>query len=379
LTSGLCLSAANPSASGRRPARPACCPRWAAPWTAQTEVRRGDVDGPVSSIAGPTRPLVVFGWGFASLTLTFVHVFGGGEELGDVLVGYAVPMLIATAVLGVGAWLHRSDVPREEFWRVGLWCSAGILGMVGFEISRVLYQTSEGAGVVEPFCALFHAGTAGALGGVLLGMYEVRGRDRERALRAEREWADRLSQGLVVLQRVLRNDIRTAVNVIRGNAELLREDEGEDDANIERIIHRATVLDEMATKARHIEPIVERDAQGSRPLDLMAPLRSQVETLRSEYPAASIAIDGPDGVTVRALPEIRFALREVVENAIVHGGPDQAAVHVEIDRAPGDGSTGLVEDRDDGPGIPREEVAVLTGGSETPLLHSSGIGLWAVE
>jgi len=33
---------------------------------------------------------------------------------------------------------------------------------------------------------------------------------------------------------------------------------------------------------------------------------------------------------------------------------------------------------DDGPGLPEAERAVLESGSETPLVHGQGLGLWLV-
>ena len=35
-----------------------------------------------------------------------------------------------------------------------------------------------------------------------------------------------------------------------------------------------------------------------------------------------------------------------------------------------------VEIEDDGPGLPENEVALLTSETETPLVHSTGTGLW---
>jgi signal transduction histidine kinase len=38
----------------------------------------------------------------------------------------------------------------------------------------------------------------------------------------------------------------------------------------------------------------------------------------------------------------------------------------------------MIEVRDDGPGIPEQERSVLLEGTETPLRHGSGLGLWLV-
>jgi signal transduction histidine kinase len=35
--------------------------------------------------------------------------------------------------------------------------------------------------------------------------------------------------------------------------------------------------------------------------------------------------------------------------------------------------------RDNGPGIPEDELVPLQEGTETPLKHGSGLGLWLVE
>jgi signal transduction histidine kinase len=68
----------------------------------------------------------------------------------------------------------------------------------------------------------------------------------------------------------------------------------------------------------------------------------------------------------------------VIENAIAHSDADDAAVRVVVE-ADSDAGEVTIEVSDDGPGIPRRELAVLEDGTESALEHGSGIGLWIVE
>jgi signal transduction histidine kinase len=65
----------------------------------------------------------------------------------------------------------------------------------------------------------------------------------------------------------------------------------------------------------------------------------------------------------------------VIDNAASHaGGHPHVAVSAEA-------TAGwlVVRVADDGPGIPDHEVAAIRAGSETKLLHGSGMGRWLVD
>jgi signal transduction histidine kinase len=68
-------------------------------------------------------------------------------------------------------------------------------------------------------------------------------------------------------------------------------------------------------------------------------------------------------------------LRNLVENAVEHNDGDP---HVTVTTSLADGALVLAV-ADDGPGLPEGERAVLRSRKETPLRHSSGLGLWLVS
>ena len=85
----------------------------------------------------------------------------------------------------------------------------------------------------------------------------------------------------------------------------------------------------------------------------------------------------PDEATVVAHEYFEFAVQEIIENALLHHAGGTPAIEVTVREAPT--YTGWLElvVEDDGPGIPREELDVLSShDSGDPLTHSSGIGLW---
>jgi signal transduction histidine kinase len=71
------------------------------------------------------------------------------------------------------------------------------------------------------------------------------------------------------------------------------------------------------------------------------------------------------------------AIRELVENAVTHAEDGDPTVSLSISV---DGGTTDIEVEDDGPGIPEVERRILRGqADESPLVHSTGIGLFLVH
>ncbi|WP_336327035.1 sensor histidine kinase [Halovenus sp. HT40] len=177
-----------------------------------------------------------------------------------------------------------------------------------------------------------------------------------------------------VFARVLRHNLRNDLNIIRGEADQLDCD-GEDCESVEAIIERADHMIDLSEKARHLERIIERP-DSSLQFRLRSVVETAIEDATVEYPEASVRVDVGDLPRVRAHGALPVAIENIVENACEHH-PTHAPV-IEVD-ARRDGDYVELTVTDDGPGIPEQEIDVLTADSETKLEHGSGIGLWLVR
>ena len=186
----------------------------------------------------------------------------------------------------------------------------------------------------------------------------------------------RREQALDVFNRVLRHNIRNDMNVILGHAGMIHDDCPDPDvrANVTEIRRTGRELIDLGEKARTFQKIDDRDTDADR-VDLRTILDEVASTLESEYPTATIAIEGAETATAAVDSTVDIAFRELIENAIKHATTDRPAVSVGLSRVD-DERQFAVTISDDGPGLPPQDCTVLEGDTETPLNHGSGLGLW---
>jgi len=175
-----------------------------------------------------------------------------------------------------------------------------------------------------------------------------------------------------VLNRVLRHNLRNDMSVIRGRARLLME-QAEDKTHGETCLQKIDRLIELSQKARDLEQVVgqEFDRQDT---DIVALVEGVVDDLAPKFPDASFTVEGDGEVTAAVGGSFRRAVEELVENAAKHGD-DTPTVTVTVEAVP---NAAEVRIADDGPGLDEAEREVLATGTETPLIHGSGLGLWLV-
>lgn len=176
-----------------------------------------------------------------------------------------------------------------------------------------------------------------------------------------------------VLNRVLRHNLRNNLTVIKGHTEMMSMD-GTSPDNIEVVLEEIDGLMELTNKARELDKIIAEEFEREE-VDLVALLEDVVTEIQDEAPEATVTMAVPeDSVVVSALPSLRRAFVELVENAAKHTGADPA-ITVSVTLVP-NGVEITIED--DGPGLPAHEQQVIESGVETPLTHGSGLGLWLV-
>jgi PAS domain S-box-containing protein len=191
---------------------------------------------------------------------------------------------------------------------------------------------------------------------------------------------ERIRQQVVqVFQRIFRHNLRNKLSIIQGNAELLESELDEEDreAYVAGIRDAADDLDELSEKVAIVSRAVD-PAETPRPTDLVRVVEQQKERLEREHPDARIRVGAPDEVVVSGGGSLDVAVYELLENAIVHNDRDEPVVNVEL-RTDRDESMVELVISDTGPGLSDVELNTLTVGEETPLQHTTGIGLWLVE
>ena len=185
------------------------------------------------------------------------------------------------------------------------------------------------------------------------------------------ERRDRLIE---VLDRIRRHNLRNAMTVIRGNATTIADQtDGEIARMAEAIKQRSIELSELGEKAKAFEESVgEPESLAAR--DICDDVETVVEALQTEYPDSELRTELVECGQVMGPKRIRVALKELGENAVMHGS-DPVTFRVE---RTGDGGV-TVQVEDTGAGLPSNERVVLQEDQEEPLTHGSSLGLWTVN
>ena len=193
-------------------------------------------------------------------------------------------------------------------------------------------------------------------------------------------------QRLAVLNRVLRHNLRTSINVITGQTTVLKDRVASAlDAELPSTISdplgairtRAEHINSQAEAAREIEGIIADDETGRSWVPVGAVLEAACD-VAAEY-GGECAISAADDVTdARVDREAIRIIRELVENALVHhtAAPSAVDLQLSVDRSVDDVTITVA---DDGPGLSDQELVVVEDGNEEPLRHGSGLGLWKIN
>lgn len=195
--------------------------------------------------------------------------------------------------------------------------------------------------------------------------------------RAQRE-VDRREQRLAVVDRILRHNVRNDLNVIRGNLELLRENDRLDEESrrrLETTIRHAQDVVDTAEKARYVQRTVGDTTVGRSELGPV--LERTIARVKREHPTAEIAVSGDPTPIVRADRNLEAAFVELLTNAIVHQDREPPTASVVVSTVGAD--VVRVDVRNPGLPIPESDRRALQEGYETPLEHGSGLGLWLVK
>ena len=235
-------------------------------------------------------------------------------------------------------------------------------------------------------------GSAGRIQGII----------RDITLSKERE------QRLRVMNRILRHNIRNKLTVVNGNARLIESRLNELDSpeesladneqsstsdtgslaaveaiDAESLRSRAVAVQdasdqlyEIAEEVRQYHEAVNQGVEETV-VDVAAVVSDVREQHLRSHPTATIHTEGLDDVVVSGSRRlVRHVFDTLVENALKHNDSSDPVVSIEGNS---DHADLAVRVADNGPGMPAVEREMVNSEKETPIAHSTGIGLWSVK
>ncbi|WP_423999857.1 ATP-binding protein [Haloarcula salina] len=277
----------------------------------------------------------------------------------------AVGLTPALTLVTANYWLPMSGLDGEQIWTAAEWCGGGVALFTVINIVILLSPLPHSSMVPS---ILASAVAVGGFGGMLVGwLLELR-RSRRR-----------LRQSNDVLFRVLRHDLRNDLNVALGHlGELQREHSdrqssvGAPGTHVCKLSDSVEALIDTTEKARQIAFAFDADKRARQPIDVVPYVREQVATVERNHPSVTINTDLPDRAPAYADWMLGVVFENIFENAIVHCDDTPELYVTGAER---EGRV-VVQISDNCPPIPQHELEVFDSGTETPLHHSKGIGLW---
>jgi signal transduction histidine kinase len=225
------------------------------------------------------------------------------------------------------------------------------------ERETVGIETTEGTRRYDPQVSTLTGGDDRTLG-TLVSLRDV----TARRLREQR---------LSVLNRVLRHNLRNRVQVLRAHAEALDRAAEDPSEHTTPMIETIEELTEVGEAARNVDEFVANNT-GKIRVDVVKMVADTVTRLDTER--VTVSVETPESLSVRTSHRaLSAAVESAVENAIEYA---DSTVTVTVEET-ADGC--VVRIADDGPGIPESELQSLERGVETPLQHTTGLGLWQLK
>lgn len=200
--------------------------------------------------------------------------------------------------------------------------------------------------------------------------YAIERKKQERELR-------RRTEQIEFFNSMLRHDMGNDLQLIRSRAaRLSREVDGERAAAAADIVDRTDDIIDLTRKVRSVlATVTSEDRRDREVVDLVATLESEAERVRAMAADVSVSVDAPEDVYVLADDLLGDVLKNVLSNAVEHGGDGATTIEVVVEERE---DVVAVVVADDGPGIDDPE-RVLERGETAGASGGTGFGLYFVS
>jgi hypothetical protein len=301
--------------------------------------------------------------GIAGLCLTGIQLLHAVTRTSTTigLVVDAVPFsLMALTITYVGYWVAR-DVKHEDYaeW-IGIWAVGGAIGFAAIS-ALILFSANVAAGGFPvfdsaPALAIDNI-TAGALAGILVGLYDARSRKRLDELEHERERIERFANRSADMNNYGRalNECSTLEEVSALCIEALEtlvdlsgtafvELEGDELSIVDSTIIGVddSVVGELAARATEQDPAVAENYASDLPDELGERVASVTVLQVTQYGGITVSIIALN----RGEPTVEEETRALLEMLVSHAGTALQNIYSQpvVDDTPGPAAAGADEE-----------------------------------
>jgi signal transduction histidine kinase len=336
--------------------------------------------GPLESLAGlsmrhPPSLLVLLGLVIAGLSIAQLWIDPQPLRIQALKVG--VPLALTVPMFYIAA--RTPDSPRagpRQKYTVGL----GLLfaGIALATVTLILWaEVNRPVSPADLYFPLVMSTAAGSSVGCSAGVIFDEWQATKEQLAEEVDRTQKLNQRLRVVNRLLRHNVRNALNIALASlGDVRREFDDPGLLQTANKCHTAlTNLHQQTEKAGYINKLEDISPQQTT-LDVDALVTDVLESRELPDEGVEITRDLSGGAEIRAHPLVRVAIREALDNALSHNTPDGLTIDVTVTAS---AETVTVAVADNGAGLSPSERIPLELEKETELEHGSGIGLWLIK
>jgi|AntRauTorcE11898_2_1112593.scaffolds.fasta_scaffold15922_1 signal transduction histidine kinase len=319
-------------------------------------------------------PWVVTGSGVLLAAVEFWHIGEMSTPYGKLIEGI-LPLLFAFALIYAGLWLHRARFDGPSVMRILGWYLIGLISMLLVTVWVVGHQLFMGHPFPHLSFVMTNAAIVGCIGGIIIGMYDVRSRLRERALTVERQNLAAERERMAFLNHLLRHHVLNEMNVILGRTATLQGQLTAAEQSHLRTMQRSG--EDIVDLIQNVRTFARISSEGGNPerraVDLSHVLSQAVEKLLLSYESVTVTASIPAEIRVLADELLGEVFKNVLDNAVQHN--TTSSVHVDVSATVDEEHVTVIV-ADNGPGIPDDARSGLFELGETDLADTGhGIGL----
>jgi len=243
-------------------------------------------------------------------------VYTNPVTLSLVLLLRLVPLVVGLGLVIYGVNLAVSTRGRAYACTIATWFLVGSVGIFTM-VALGAVESSDPVATLSADIVVANAVLGGGAGGILVGIRSARDERRQQSI-------SRQSDQIVLLNRILRHEILNAVTAIRGHAGLLHDGQS-----------TGSSYDAISNGVDRIEQTIAQMGFLVRGLDETAvrltsvDLATTVRECTDQFPdGATVTVDAPDSVQVRADDHLETVVGELVGDALEQSSKREATVTV---------------------------------------------------